>query len=103
MQLNKLIRVVFFWATAAYLWVTRIQKIMTENEMTDLDTASTTTSESEKTCSQLRDRDVTLTSEYETSGEASALKRKIDKLEKENEMLRESNMKKNEKETQDNE
>lgn len=62
--------------------------------MPNLDTASTATSESDKTCSQLRDLDVTLTSVLEASDEKSALKRKIDKLEKENEMLRESNMKK---------
>ena len=63
--------------------------------MLDLDTESTTTSESDKTCSQLRDRDITFTSEQdEKNDEASALKRKIDKLERENEMLRVSNMKK---------
>ena len=63
--------------------------------MLDLDTDSNTTSESDKTCSQLRDRDITFTSEQEENNDReSALKRKIEKLELENEMLRVSNMKK---------
>lgn len=53
------------------------------------ETDSTTTSESNKTCSQLRDREFTLPTETVINDVEAILKRKIDALEKENRMLRE--------------
>lgn len=62
-----------------------------------LDTDSTITSESDKTCSQVRDGGILFVTEDEELNDAVAMKRKIEELKRENDLLRESNNRKKQK------
>jgi hypothetical protein len=65
--------------------------VMTDEEPVGNDTDSTITSESDQTCSQIRDRGLSMPERFVINNAEEILKRKIEVLEKENQLLRDSN------------